>query len=182
MYTDILAVKPTLNFGTQLVVGEGLFRELPTVIQPTVLQARICHQLGASPCPLGNRPHANPNGGSLVRNVKHLHFQGINIEDKEPLIDEARWFDDIEASGVAVQSLSAMQSAGASTTPWPYYFATFPLREKISLCPEETTMYSKSHPECILFRRPRRTRAHRHVVKRTRTCARASSRDFARMP
>lgn len=52
----------------------------------------------------------------------------------------------------------------------------------ISLCPEEMTVYSKSHPECILFRRPRRTRAHRHVVTRTRTCARASSRDFARMP
>jgi len=80
-----------------------------------------------TPCPLGNRPHANPNGGSLVRNIKHLYFLGINIEDKEPLIDEARWFDDIEASGVAVQSLSTMQSTGASTTPWPYYFATFPL-------------------------------------------------------
>lgn len=36
-------------------------------------------------------------------------------------------------------------------SPWPYYFATFPLRGKISLCPEETTMYSKLHPECILL-------------------------------
>ena len=24
--------------------------------------------------PLGNRPHANPSGGSLVRNIKHFHF------------------------------------------------------------------------------------------------------------
>jgi hypothetical protein len=36
--------------------------------------SRIFHQLGASPCPLGSRPHANPNGGSLVRNINNLHF------------------------------------------------------------------------------------------------------------
>jgi len=39
----------------------------------------------------------------------------MNIEDKELLIDEARWFDNTKPSGVAVLSISAMQSGGAST-------------------------------------------------------------------
>jgi len=36
--TGTLATKPTLDFGMELVVGEGPFREPPTVMQPTVCQ------------------------------------------------------------------------------------------------------------------------------------------------
>jgi len=51
--TGALAAKPTLDFGAQLVVGEGPFREPPTVMQPTVfpstsaadkIGSQFCHR------------------------------------------------------------------------------------------------------------------------------------------
>lgn len=44
--------------------------------------------------------------------IKHLHFEGTNIKDKEPLIDKTTGFDNIKPS---VESLLAVRLVGAST-------------------------------------------------------------------
>ena len=129
---------------------------------------------------LGNRPHANLNGGSLVRNTKHLYFQGINIEDIFTSLLLMR------QDGSMIQRHLELQCSfywpcnrrvlllrhGHTTSPHFHYGKRYVSALKKRQCT----------PSHTLNTRPRRTRTHRHIVMRTRTCARASSRDFARMP